>query len=308
MGYMANKGTDLEGLVRRIEELVAPAGLTVTSNDRLYEGGMQLAEFDVQVKGRVGTADFAWLIECRDRPSQGPAPSEWIQQLDGRRNLFNFHKITAVSTSGFSPAAIDAAKKLNVELRDVRDVRSEDVNNWLLATAFLFRIQYVHLTGADLVPVPGTAADRKAALREVIAHTPSNAKVLRDKNGTLVSVAEAFCGAVARLPLVYDDVIPDGARKTVTIDATYTNENDRFALVIDEDPIDIQAIRFNGEVYIRSALVPITSLKEYKRHDTDELISQSARLDFASDDNRFTVEMHSVAGTGLTHLVVQKVT
>jgi hypothetical protein len=117
---MKNDGSVLESLVADLEALLLGTGFTVAGNDRVFDTeGNQLAEFDVTIEGRVGSTRFKWLIECRDRPSEGPAPASWIQQLAGRRRLFDFDKIVAVSTTGFSRGATDAARKLNVTLRTV---------------------------------------------------------------------------------------------------------------------------------------------------------------------------------------------
>ena len=77
-----------------------PEGIRVTTNDKIYnDEGIQIAEFDIEVRGKLGSMDFSWLIECRDRPSSGPAPGSWIEQLLGRRTRFGFNKVTAVSTT-----------------------------------------------------------------------------------------------------------------------------------------------------------------------------------------------------------------
>lgn len=120
---MPNDGRELERLVAELEALLLDTGFTVIPNNRVMDPeGNQIAEFDVTIEGRVGSTRFKWLIECRDRPSEGPAPSSWIQQLFGRRQLFDFDKVVAVSTTGFSPAAIEAAKKLKITLRTVASV------------------------------------------------------------------------------------------------------------------------------------------------------------------------------------------
>jgi len=117
---MTTDGTGLEKLVAAIEERFLPAGMTVDLRVRQRDNdGRQVAEFDIVVSGKVGTSSFSWLIECRDRPSEGPAPAAWIEQLVGRRSRFLFNTVTAVSTTGFSPAAIDYAKSARIDLREV---------------------------------------------------------------------------------------------------------------------------------------------------------------------------------------------
>lgn len=108
---MPSDGKNLEALVAAVEKLHLPEGFKVTTNKRVYEDGVQVAELDVIVEGRLGTTDIKWLIECRDRPSEGPAPNAWIEQLIGRKQRFNFNKITAVSTTGFAPGADKLAEQ-----------------------------------------------------------------------------------------------------------------------------------------------------------------------------------------------------
>ena len=99
---MPADGKRLEALVALIEKLHLPEGFKITTNKRVYEDGVQVAELDVIVEGRLGTTDLKWLIECRDRPRDGPAPSAWIEQLIGRKQRLNLNKVTAISTTGFA--------------------------------------------------------------------------------------------------------------------------------------------------------------------------------------------------------------
>ncbi|MFH2013293.1 MAG: hypothetical protein ABIJ37_11460 [Pseudomonadota bacterium] len=121
---MSSNGKDLERIVASIEKLLLGKGFTVTANDKVFDGeGNQIAEFDISIEGKIGSTSFKWLIECRDRPSEGPAPGSWIEQLSGRKRRFGFDKVIAVSTTGFSIGANKAAKELNITLREVSNVQ-----------------------------------------------------------------------------------------------------------------------------------------------------------------------------------------
>src|SRR5262245_21553905 len=103
MKTMSKSGYWLEELVKDIERKLLPNGFTVVSRKRVYNAaGNQIAEFDIEISGNLGSSPIKWLIECRDRPSEGPAPVSWIEQLVGRRSRFKFNQITAVSTTGFA--------------------------------------------------------------------------------------------------------------------------------------------------------------------------------------------------------------
>ena len=67
---MPNTGKQLEQLVKAIEKSLLPAGFEVLGNERVYsDEGVQIAEFDIEIRGKVGSTYFKWLIECRDRPA-----------------------------------------------------------------------------------------------------------------------------------------------------------------------------------------------------------------------------------------------
>ncbi len=137
-----NDGAELEELVALVESALAPSGFTLERQPvERSEDGAPLAEFDIVIGGKVGSAPVSLLIECRDRPSQGPAPGAWIEQLAGRRERFGFAKVMAVSSSSFSESAREAAERLRVELRVVGNFDREDLLKWLPPSAPLIHVR-----------------------------------------------------------------------------------------------------------------------------------------------------------------------
>lgn len=126
---MDKTGKEVEELVNGIEQQLLPQGFKVEPRQRvLDDAGQQVAELDLVISGALGSSSVRWLIECRDRPSEGSAPVAWIEQLVGRRERLQFDKVFAVSTTGFSPAAKDFAKAKGVILRTVTrftDIKSD---------------------------------------------------------------------------------------------------------------------------------------------------------------------------------------
>ena len=117
---MSNDGRNLEVLVKKIEKSLVGEGFSVEANQRSFEGKLLVGEFDLVISGKVGSIPVRYLFECRDRPSDGPQGREWIQQILGRKADFKFNGAVAVSTTGFSEAAINLAKREGVALRTVR--------------------------------------------------------------------------------------------------------------------------------------------------------------------------------------------
>lgn len=124
-----NDGSELERLVKIIEGCVLSKGFSVESRKPVYnDRGIQIAELDIVITGKIGSATFKWLIECRDRPSDGPAPGSWIEQLAGRRSRFNFDKVMAVSTTGFAIGAKEEAERTGIDLRLFQNLTYDEVS------------------------------------------------------------------------------------------------------------------------------------------------------------------------------------
>jgi len=165
-------GKSLENLVQAIERALAGESVNVECNPKVFgEDGVQLAEFDVVVTGRIGSASVKVLIECRDRPSDGAAPGSWIDQMVGRRSTFQFHKVIAVSTTGFAPAAVLSAQRNDIELRVVETVESFDLEilkGWFVpGSIILQRVNIDHLE-VKVFPRVGTTSEMREALKKVI--------------------------------------------------------------------------------------------------------------------------------------------
>jgi hypothetical protein len=85
-------GKQLEHFVELVEKILLPEGFNVQIRDKRFtDDGIQIAELDIFVSGVLGSTKIEWLIECRDRPSKGASPTEWVQHLIGKRQQFNFN-------------------------------------------------------------------------------------------------------------------------------------------------------------------------------------------------------------------------
>jgi hypothetical protein len=124
VGSGAADGAQLEEVVEEIERALLPEGFKVDRRVHVLDPdtGKVIAELDIVIKGPLGSSTVEWLIECRDRPRDGPAPVEWIEQLAGRRARFKIDRIFAVSTTGFSGPAEKFARDAGIFLRTVRTI------------------------------------------------------------------------------------------------------------------------------------------------------------------------------------------
>jgi hypothetical protein len=300
---MASDGRALENLVRTVEAFFIPKGCKVEPRKLVYgDEGAQLAELDILVTGRLGTTEIRWLIECRDRPSDGRAPVGWIEQLSGRKRVHDFNQVTAVSTTGFSDGAAEVAARLGVELRSVNDARIDDFATWLYSgVEFKVHNRVTTLDHATVFPLKGEAPERLEALKAKLGAAKSDEQLLRVvTSGKLLTMPEAFQQATAQAKL-FDGMAPD-EEKRVRIRAEYPAD---VHVVIDTaaGALRVAWMGFEGRLQVKEAQMPIEALKTYTRDASGEVISQSAVLGGAAS---FAIELHNLAETGETHILVRK--
>lgn len=302
-----NDGKHLEALVAFVEETMLPQGFDVKTNQCIRnDDGVQIAEFDVEIRGRLGTTDLAWLIECRDRPSAGPAPGSWIEQLVGRRTRFGFNKVTAVSTTGFAEGAQDFAKEQGIELRVV-EALTPDAFSWLQIGHMSFFEQRADLESAKVLINEGTTEDLRAALNAVVTSSNGSSEVLRSKkSGKVSTFAQAFLGAVEHHSL-FDGLVPNAPAKKVTLHVQYVGEDDHFVIDTELGEVRVEVIVFQGELSVIETQIPIERTTKYRNLETGETISQVAS--FAPQNihgAQMALEFHRMGEDGETYIILRK--
>lgn len=306
---MTADGKRLESLVAFVEKIMLPLGFAVTTNDRVFnDEGVQIAEFDIQIRGRVGKSDFAWLIECRDRPSSGPAPGAWIEQLVGRRLRFNFNKVTAVSTTGFAIGATEFALLQGIELREVNALSVEAFSDWLQMRYITSRVRHTTLLSASFLLDESTPKALHDALGQALPAIDGNSKVLRSSStGDLTTPSFAFSGMVGANEHLFEGLAPNGPPKSVTLHAEYPTD-DHFVIDTKAGSVSVPVIVFVGELRLKESQLPVVFSGEYRNSTSGETISQV--VSFAPQSilgMKFATEMHKFAATGQTRVVLRRV-
>lgn len=306
---MPNDGRRLEELIASIEGLLLPAGFHVSTNRRIFDNdGAPMAEFDVEISGKVGSTEFTWLIECRDRPSSGAAPSAWIEQLVGRRSRFGFAKVTAVSTTGFSASAIEYAQQTGIELRVIESLDPSEFLCWVEPTPITQILNSAALEDAHFVVSDENPTELLASLRETLAKVNGDTPVLRSvKSGEIVSVANAFLGAV-QLQDLFSKLNSGDPPQRVKLRVVYTNDEDHFIIDTEAGSIRVTEIAFRGRLTTAASLVLVSRSEQYLRVGSGEPISEFVAYDLgAFNGSMFSLELHRIADTGATHLMLRNV-
>lgn len=304
---MIKDGKSLEYLVRQIEELLLPEGFSVKGNHKVFnEDGEQVAEFDVEIRGKLGSTNIAWLIECRDRPSSGAAPGSWIEQLSGRQRRFAFNKVTAVSTTGFAPSAIEAGRTLGIELRSVEEISASDVAHWMAMKGLTQHIRSTRLDAVQFLLSKDEPTERAEALDAFLKKQIGDARILRSvSTGQLATPAEAFQGAASTICDPFDGLEENGDGKKLKLKAQYPNDDDHFVIDTDAGPIRILEILFEGEFSLKTKFLPVADVREYKGEGAAS-IAQSVVFPVEVNREDFAIELHHLAESGETHVLLRK--
>ena len=126
-----------ERLVARIEADAGPLGLRVLSPDRIpCKITGRLREVDASVRTTIGTTNVLITIECRKRrPRQDVT---WIEQLAAKKHAIGASRTIAVSSSGFSDEAVVVASYHGIDLRQLSDVSTDEINKLIPLDFVLF--------------------------------------------------------------------------------------------------------------------------------------------------------------------------
>jgi hypothetical protein len=282
----ASDGKALEAFVAKIERLSLPPGVTVATNRRLVdESGEQLAEFDIEIQGKIGTTELKWLIECRDRRSSCSAPRSWIEQLIGRRHTYNFGKIVAVSTTPFSRGALLLAKSAGIETRTVTEISPEQIKEWLGLVGVEAVSARFSLTKVIFLPAPGSPAGAAEEIATTLREKKPSDRCIRyqGKGSGMVSSNDIFFRFVSQDPEgVWGGISPDTwhPRRYFFL---FSEEREAFFVDTAIGPIRICAVDCDCEVSTKGVRVPFQGHKEY-RGSSGELIARASHASHTDVD------------------------
>ncbi len=291
---MKKTGKWLEYLAREIEKRFLPEGFEVLANERIFNDGVQIAEFDIIIKGTLGATTFKWLIECRDRPSKGSAPGSWIEQLIGRKHLFKFDKVIAISTTGFSKGAEKLAELGNIERRSVETLTVDAITEWFPLTSIdvysmNLSVEHVKFVGAGDNDQVNKEINDKLKLHST--HPKDEMPMpMHPRTGKPLNVIADFYNSISQNPHLLNGFRVDGKSKPIRCTLKYSNLAERYQFVTNTGVFNVSEIQIEGKFTVTQSEVPITQISEYYKTSTGELISQSVR--FTTDVYGQTVDLY----------------
>jgi len=279
-----NDGKSLEWLVTMIERYLTLSGFSIETRKQVYENGVQVAELDIIINGKVGTSTFTGLIECRDRPSEGAAPGSWIEQLAGRRDRFKFCSVMAVSTTGFAPGAVSYAEQAGIELRTLDSLSYEAFQHWLplyspllVCDAPQIKAVRFYLKPESETPDPGPWPRPVLSTAAVFTNT---------ETGEPVCINQIWDDVAKHTPL-FDDVVPDAPpvdRLVIAPDAITS----KYLYKLDDRSRSIERWEFDVLLHSYHPRSPLTFVASYNaEHAGDgdnESFATIARWQGTDDD------------------------
>ena len=251
-----NDGSALEQLVSWIESHFSPRGFKVETRKPVFnDSGVQVAEFDILITGHIGTGHVACLIECRDRPSEGPAPASWIEQLIGRRARFRFDKVMAVSSTGFAQGAVAAAADAGIELRELQSLTYDDVAHWLPRNAPMIVHEGRFKAVRTYIDDPASAENRQGVLsldKPLLVGNESGKRLsFRDLWQKLVNGHSVWTG------------IPEGGPPIEVTVKVSDHISEGYTAEVEGRALPVRSIEFDATLHAYFPLMPFVEAAEY---------------------------------------------
>lgn len=273
----SNDGKNLEQLVADLERVASGSGRKVEINRREFlDNGKQLIEFDIVVTTRSGENEHRCLIECRDRPSQGPAPGSWIEQLYGRKLLNEFHQAVAVSTTGFSEGAIHWAEKGCIELRTAEELSSPE--NWL-CSSWITHSKTGAYSGIKIYPID-TSEQMKTFLSELQANTKEEPMLKFEKHPDLIRPKDLLQNTCLNDKYNFYEGLSPGIERPVEI--KYVSIDGPLGCVslrLGKHDIPLESVLLTGTVKITEYVDQFSSIEAVRETINQTLIGQRISIE-----------------------------
>lgn len=143
-------GAELELLVARLEEWLAPKGAKVTWSDHVPDSDDpdKPRQIDITIRYTVGSVPVLIAIECRDQFEKQDV--QWIDELIGKRQSLGADKMVAVSRRGFSELAQTKAAANRIELRRVDDITEAMAASWANLTKISIQMLRWDVVGIEI--------------------------------------------------------------------------------------------------------------------------------------------------------------
>lgn len=211
----------------------------------------------------------------------------------GRRDENKFGKVTAVSSTGFSPGALSLAKKESIDLHIVEHLTSDDIISWWGQT----NMTLLELSGiqnnAEIIFTQDTKIELLQSLKEKLQDIKPDQKFLiSSKDSSPHSLAEAWKKALNLCPQMFEGLQPNGEERQIILEANYRNPEDRYQVFIHDELADIIQIKFHAKLKIIEHTAPINRILQISDPINNKTIDQLVDYHFKILDQNLELSIH----------------
>jgi hypothetical protein len=223
-------------------------------------------------------------IECRDRKDVEDVV--WVEQLVTKRNDINAAKCIAVSSAGFSKAAIAKAKHHGIEIRLVQNVTDSDVVDWFNGLCIDVKYRNVSVNRVDFVLETGgkmggiqLADDLHAAFMD---NSPEALIFFDREADKWISVQDIIEDWQKQGNVLEDDSYPLGKPFARIIGVT--PQPPCLHTRTDKGQFDVSYIQITLDVTMFEERIRVTDLLQYSDEDSPKAYTALARFAIQGHD------------------------
>lgn len=269
---MARAGRVAELVVSALEQHLGGDVVTVRSPDFLpgHDSGTD-REIDVTLRCRAGSTEVLVIIECRDRASAQDV--QWIDSIKGKLRDVRADKAVAVSTSGFTRAAVRSAQSAGIELRTLATLDpAKDLASWITVKHLQVVRRSLEISACSADLKPEELPDEHAArfyeqiaeqwkphfLVESEKRMMSTAPIYTDEKGQPFSANDLW----REIPPSLWDVVPDDG---TIVPVRLTLELwKRYSIVTRDFDVAIKAFVLDLDLWHEVENIPAAAVRSYQ--------------------------------------------
>jgi hypothetical protein len=294
---MVRKGRDLELLVANLEKHLSGTLIQVTSPDYIV-GRMSGSrrEVDVALRAEIGSSNVLVIVECRDRDATEDVT--WVEQLASKREDVGADKAVAVSATGFTKGARNAAATFGIPLRTLQQVSLSEVLLWFPFTEISLDKLCWELHHID-ISVDQDALKSLSPLLSSVGDTATprvNDVHFRAKhNGSVALIWQHLWNDLPG-PTIYAGVPSVGTRIRRIVRIGFPDAQHRYQIDTATGYVDVMEITIFADLWIEREQIPIAIVQSY--NDEGHTLARDAQFRVEHEGGKFVVSISEYPDKG----------
>jgi Restriction endonuclease len=291
------KGRDLEVLVANLEKHLCDTGIQVTSPEYIVgrRSGSR-REVDVALRARIGSSNVLVIVECRDRDDTEDVT--WVEQLASKREDVGADKAVAVSATGFTTGAKNAAATYGIPLRTFQQIDLSEVLLWFPFQEMVLDKLCWTLHHFEIA----VDTDAVESLRSMTGPIDIDKVFVRAKhNGVWAPFWQHLWNDLPG-PRMYEGVPPDGTRMRHVVKIPFPNEQYRYQIESAIGLVDVMEIIIIADLWIERERIPLALVQSYD--DEGRTLARDAQFHVDHEYARLVVSLSEYPDRGTQSIAV----